>query len=67
MTRLMDYKGRIVRTKTHRRYSDAEGREDLQSLALCSHMKGPHDVAYLTAKAEEVTCGRCLRIMRGRS
>jgi hypothetical protein len=61
-----DYKGRAIRKKTHARYSTNFDRPDLRSLALCSHMKGPHDDAYLTDRTEEVNCGRCLRIRKDR-
>lgn len=64
--RALDYKGRVIRKKTHRTYSDDPNRDDLRRLALCSHLRGTTDIAYLTSKAEEVTCGRCLRIMRNR-
>lgn len=52
-------KSRVV----HRRYSDKRGRADLKALALCNNINGPLPGARLTGKADEVTCGRCKRIM----
>jgi len=60
---MVDYKGRKSRKKTHKRYDDRENCPDLRALALCCHLRGDVEDAYLTSKPEEVTCGRCLRIM----
>lgn len=59
-----DYKGRLPRKKTHRRYEDSADRPDLRALALCCDLRGPViDETYLTSDPAEVTCGSCQRIM----
>lgn len=53
-----DYKGRVIRKKTHLRYSAAS-----PELAVCSDLRGPIvEDTYLTSNESEVTCKRCRSI-----
>ena len=63
--RTHDYKGRKLRKRTHRRYSDDFARPELRALALCNAGMNakPHDEAYLTSHDDEVTCFRCLGLV----